>query len=85
MHYLLLFANDYQSSLQAPIVIPDLADVSSGLSVFRQDDVIDLLSRQIPMGVWKHDAQYGNGDVHLKHGLVGPSVTIPLIEGRGQA
>ena len=27
-------------------------------------------------------AQDGNGDAHLKAGLVGPSETIPLIEGK---
>jgi len=47
-----------------------------------QEDVIDFLARQIPKGVWKHDAQDGNGDAHLKAGLVGPSETIPLINGR---
>lgn len=47
-----------------------------------QEDVIDFLARQIPKGVWKHDAQDGNGDAHLKAGLVGPSEMIPLIEGR---
>jgi secondary thiamine-phosphate synthase enzyme len=47
-----------------------------------QEDVIDFLSQQIPKGVWKHDAQDGNGDAHLKAGLVGPSETIPLIVGR---
>ncbi|APD49138.1 MULTISPECIES: secondary thiamine-phosphate synthase enzyme YjbQ [unclassified Synechococcus] len=47
-----------------------------------QEDVIDFLSQQIPKGVWKHDAQDGNGDAHLKAGLVGPSETIPLIDGK---
>jgi len=47
-----------------------------------QRDVISLLQRVIPRGVWEHDAQDGNGDAHLKSGLVGPSETIPLIEGR---
>jgi secondary thiamine-phosphate synthase enzyme len=47
-----------------------------------QEDVIDFLSKEIPKGVWKHDAQDGNGDAHLKAGLVGPSETIPLIEGK---
>ena len=32
-------------------------------------------------GVWLHDRQDGNGDAHLKAGLVGPSETIPVIEG----
>ena len=47
-----------------------------------QTDVIDLLRKLIPQGVWRHDAQDGNGDAHLKAGLVGPSEAIPLIEGR---
>ena len=45
-------------------------------------DVVRLLQQVIPRGVWEHDAQDGNGDSHLKSGLVGPSETIPLIEGR---
>jgi len=47
-----------------------------------QTDVIDLLRKLMPRGVWLHDAQDGNGDAHLKAGLVGPSETIPLIDGR---
>lgn len=31
-----------------------------------QDDVIDFLRGIIPRGVWRHDAQDGNGDAHLK-------------------
>ncbi len=46
-----------------------------------QEDVIAFLSKQIPKGVWKHDQQDGNGDAHLKAGLVGPSETVPLIDG----
>jgi secondary thiamine-phosphate synthase enzyme len=47
-----------------------------------QTDVVNLLRQMIPKGVWLHDAQDGNGDSHLKSGLVGPSETIPLIDGR---
>src|SRR6056297_3741388 len=47
-----------------------------------QNDVINLLKKLIPHGVWQHDAQDNNGDAHLKAGLVGPGETIPLIEGR---
>lgn len=47
-----------------------------------QTDVINLLRQQIPKGVWLHDAQDGNGDAHLKAGLVGPSETIPLTDGK---
>jgi len=47
-----------------------------------QTDVVDLLQKLIPRGVWLHDQQDGNGDSHLKAGLVGPSETIPIVEGR---
>ncbi len=44
-------------------------------------DVVQLLRNLISRGVWLHDQQDGNGDSHLKSGLVGPSETIPLING----
>jgi len=47
-----------------------------------QTDVVHLLQKMIPRGVWLHDAQDGNGDAHLKAGLVGPSETVPIINGR---
>ena len=46
-----------------------------------QTDVVNLLRKIIPKGVWLHDQQDGNGDSHLKAGLVGPSETIPVING----
>jgi secondary thiamine-phosphate synthase enzyme len=47
-----------------------------------QTDVVNLLRKLIPRGVWLHDQQDGNGDSHLKAGLVGPSESIPIIDGR---
>jgi secondary thiamine-phosphate synthase enzyme len=47
-----------------------------------QLDVINLLAEVIPRGVWLHDRQDGNGDSHLKAGLVGPSETVPIIDGK---
>jgi len=47
-----------------------------------QTDVVHLLQKLIPRGVWEHDRQDGNGDAHLKAGLVGPSETIPVIDAR---
>lgn len=44
-------------------------------------DVLDLLKILIPEGVWLHDSGDGNADAHLKAGLVGPSKTIPLVNG----
>jgi len=46
-----------------------------------QTDVVNLLRQMIPKGGWLHDQQDGNGDSHLKAGLVGPSETIPVING----
>jgi len=38
-----------------------------------QRDVVGLLRKLIPQGVWQHDVQDGNGDAHL--GAVGTERT----------
>jgi secondary thiamine-phosphate synthase enzyme len=45
-----------------------------------QNDVVTLLNKMVPSGIWEHDRQDNNGDSHLKAGLIGPSETIPIIE-----
>jgi secondary thiamine-phosphate synthase enzyme len=45
-----------------------------------QNDVISLLKKLIPSGIWEHDNQDNNGDAHLKAGLIGASETIPIID-----
>ncbi|MCG5549319.1 secondary thiamine-phosphate synthase enzyme YjbQ [Halorhodospira halochloris] len=45
-------------------------------------DAVKLLQQLVPRGVWEHDSQDGNGDSHLKAGLIGPSETIPIINGK---
>ena len=47
-----------------------------------QSDVIALLKKIAPQGVWQHDRQDGNGDSHLKAGLVGPSESVPVSGGK---
>jgi len=47
-----------------------------------QEDVVRLLRQIIPRGIWLHDRQDGNGDAHLKAGLVGPSEILPVIGGK---
>ncbi|MBT4267741.1 MAG: YjbQ family protein [Deltaproteobacteria bacterium] len=47
-----------------------------------QTDVVNLLQKIIPRGVWLHDQQDGNGDAHLKAGLVGPGESVPIIDGQ---
>lgn len=44
-------------------------------------DVLACLKRMVPEGEWIHDRIDGNGDAHIKAGLVGPSEVIP-VEGR---
>ncbi|MET0068858.1 MAG: secondary thiamine-phosphate synthase enzyme YjbQ [Candidatus Thiodiazotropha sp.] len=68
--------NAYAQGATAAIMIQENWDQSV------QTDVIDLLRKMIPRGVWLHDAQDGNGDSHLKAGLVGPSETVPIIDGK---
>jgi len=66
----------YVQGATAAIMIQENWDESVQL------DIVELLQRLIPPGVWRHDRQDGNGDAHLKAGLVGPAETIPLIDGR---
>ena len=68
--------NLYAQGATAAIMIQENWDDSV------QSDVINLLRKLAPNGVWLHDAQDGNGDSHLKSGLVGPSETLPLIDGQ---
>ena len=68
--------NVYAQGATAAIMIQENWDQSV------QNDVIRLLQELIPAGVWEHDRQDGNGDAHLKSGLVGPSETIPIINGK---
>jgi len=68
--------NVYAQGATAGIMIQENWDDSV------QSDVISLLQKLIPNGVWQHDRQDGNGDAHLKSGIVGPSETIPIIEGK---
>jgi len=68
--------NVYAQGATAAIMIQENWDESV------QTDVVHLLQKLIPRGVWLHDRQDGNGDSHLKSGLVGPSETIPLIDGQ---
>ena len=46
-----------------------------------QRDVISLLRKLAPNGIWEHDRQDGNADSHLKAGLFGASETIPVSNG----
>ncbi len=66
--------NVYVQGATAAIMIQENWDESV------QTDVITLLKKIIPRGEWEHDRQDGNGDAHLKAGIVGPGETIPLMD-----
>ena len=68
--------NVYAQGATAAIMIQENWDASV------QNDVVSLLKKLIPSGVWEHDAQDNNGDSHLKAGIIGPSETIPIIDGK---
>jgi secondary thiamine-phosphate synthase enzyme len=70
------FVNIYAQGATAAIMIQENWDDSV------QEDVVDLLRKLIPQGVWKHDVQDGNADAHLKAGIIGPSETIPIVDGK---
>ncbi|MGC9344438.1 MAG: secondary thiamine-phosphate synthase enzyme YjbQ [Bacteroidales bacterium] len=68
--------NVYVQGATAGIMIQENWDESV------QNDVITLLKKLVPSGVWEHDAQDNNGDAHLKAGIVGPQETIPIVNGK---
>ena len=70
------FVNVYAQGATSAIMIQENWDDSV------QQDVVDLLRKLIPQGIWKHDVQDGNADSHLKAGIVGPSETVPIVDGK---
>ena len=68
--------NVYAQGATAAVMIQENWDDSV------QTDVVELLRQLVPHGVWRHDAQDGNGDAHLKAGLLGPSESIPIVDGQ---
>lgn len=68
--------NVYARGATAAIMIQENWDNSV------QNDVVSLLNKLIPAGVWEHDRQDNNGDSHLKAGLIGPSESIPVKGGK---
>ncbi|MBK7710124.1 MAG: YjbQ family protein [Bacteroidales bacterium] len=66
-------ASVYARGATAAIMIQENWDQSV------QNDVLTLLRKLAPSGIWEHDRQDNNGDAHLKAGLIGASETIPII------
>jgi secondary thiamine-phosphate synthase enzyme len=68
--------NVYVQGATAAIMIQENWDESV------RNDVISMLKKIIPHGIWQHDSQDDNGDSHLKAGMIGPQETIPVVNGR---
>jgi secondary thiamine-phosphate synthase enzyme len=45
-------------------------------------DILTCLRELAPQGRWLHDRVDDNADAHIKAGIVGPSETIPLDDGK---
>ncbi|QGY45938.1 YjbQ family protein [Maribellus comscasis] len=77
-----------QSSVDTGLVNVYVQGATAGIMIQEnwddsvQNDVVNLFRKIIPHGVWQHDAQDNNGDSHLKAGIVGPSESIPIIDGK---
>jgi secondary thiamine-phosphate synthase enzyme len=61
---------------------------TAGLMIQENDDpnirldVLDCLNELAPAGRWRHDRVDDNGAAHIQAGIVGPSETIPIRDGR---
>jgi len=47
-----------------------------------REDVLECLRSIAPKGRWIHDRIDGNGDAHIKAGIIGPSEVIPVEKGK---
>ena len=47
-----------------------------------QTDVLKCLRTIAPEGQWLHDRIDGNGDAHIKAGIIGPSEVVPIENGQ---
>jgi len=66
----------YAHGATAALMIQENDDPNIG------EDVVDCLDKLVPKGVWLHDRIDGNGASHIQAGIVGPSETIPIREGK---
>ncbi|MCA9607751.1 MAG: secondary thiamine-phosphate synthase enzyme YjbQ [Myxococcales bacterium] len=66
----------YASGATAALMIQENDDPNIAL------DVLECLDGLVPPGRWRHDRVDDNGAAHIQAGIVGPSETIPIREGR---
>jgi secondary thiamine-phosphate synthase enzyme len=66
----------YTQGSTAALMVQENADPNITL------DVLDALEKLVPPGVWRHDRIDNNGAAHIQSGIVGPSETFPIRDGR---
>ena len=66
----------YAHGATAALMIQENDDPNIG------EDVVDCLDKLVPKGVWRHDRIDGNGASDIQAGIVGPSETIPIRDGK---
>ena len=66
----------YAHGATAALMIQENDDPNIG------QDVVDCLDKLVPKGVWLHDRIDGNGASHIQSGIVGPSESIPIRDGK---
>ncbi len=66
----------YTQGSTAALMVQENADPNITL------DVLDALEKLVPPGVWRHDRIDNNGAAHIQSGMIGPSETFPIRDGR---
>ena len=66
----------YAQGATAALMIQENADPNIAL------DVLDCLQEMAPPGRWRHDRIDDNGHAHIQAGIVGPSESVPIRDGR---
>jgi secondary thiamine-phosphate synthase enzyme len=79
-----------ESGLQNGIVTVFTPSSTSGLTTLEYEsgavhDLEAMFDRIVPPGIdYRHNLRWGdgNGHAHVRHALLGPSLTIPFVDGR---
>ena len=62
----------YTKHATGAIIINENYDPNVGV------DLLELLDKLIPQGIWRHDKVDDNAAAHLKASILGPSESIPI-------
>ncbi len=82
--------NVQRSGVKSGIVVVAVIGSTAGVTTIEYEpglvaDIRKAFERIAPMGVaYEHDSRWGdgNGHAHVRASMLGPSVTLPLVEGQ---